>query len=96
MDNWTLGSVMVGLGLNWWQSILVVWGSRFISSLAMAVNSREGEVYHIGYPIVSRSVFGVYGAFYVVFARAVLAVVYYAIKLYVGSSFVVNMLTAGQ
>lgn len=96
MDNWTLGSVMVGIGLNWWQSILVVWGSQVISSLAMAVNSREGETYHIGYPIVSRSVFGVYGAFYVVVARAVLAVVYYAIKLYVGSSFVVNMLTAGK
>ena len=22
--NWTLGSTMVGIGLNWWQSILVV------------------------------------------------------------------------
>ena len=74
---------------------MVVFFSQLISSIAMAINSREGEVYHIGYPIVSRAVFGNYGAFYVVAARAVLAVVYYAIKLYVGSSFVVNMLTAG-
>lgn len=90
MDNWTLGSTMVGIGLNWWQSILVVFFSQLISSIAMAINSREGEVYHIGYPIVSRSVFGTYGAFYVVFARAVLAVVYYGIKLYIGSGFVVS------
>lgn len=62
----------------------------------MAFNSREGETYHIGYPLVCRSVFGIYGAYYVVAARAVLAVVYYAIKLYIGSSFVVNMLTAGK
>jgi NCS1 family nucleobase:cation symporter-1 len=71
---------MVGIGLNWWQSILVIFGSQMISSIFQALNSRCGAVYHIGYPVVSRSVFGMYGAYYVVFARAVLAVVYYAIK----------------
>jgi len=94
MDNWTLGSVMIGCGLNWWQSILIVFFSQLVSSIAMAINSRSGEVYHVGYPIISRAVFGTWGAYYVVFARAVLAIVYYAIKLYVGSSFVVVMLTA--
>ena len=80
MDNWTLGSTMVGIGLNWWQSILVIFGSQVISSIFQAINSRCGAVYHIGYPVVSRSVFGMYGAYFVVFSRAVLAVVYYAIK----------------
>ncbi|TFK50769.1 putative allantoin permease [Heliocybe sulcata] len=94
MDNWTLGSTMVGIGLNWWEALVVVFVSQMISSIAMAINSRSGEVYHLGYPVVSRSVFGMYGAYYVVIARAVMAVIYYAIKLYVGSSFVVNMLTA--
>jgi NCS1 family nucleobase:cation symporter-1 len=75
---------------------MVVFFSQVISSIAMAINSREGEVYHISYPIVSRAVFGIYGAYYVVTARMVLAVIYYAIKLYIGSSFVVNMLTAGN
>jgi nucleobase:cation symporter-1, NCS1 family len=96
MDNWTLGSVMIGCGLNWWQSILIVFFSQVVSSVAMAINSRSGEVYHVGYPIISRAVFGTWGAYYVVFARSVLAIVYYAIKLYIGSSFVVNMLTAGM
>jgi NCS1 family nucleobase:cation symporter-1 len=80
MDNWTLGSVMIGIGLNWWQSIVVIFVSQMISSIAMCINSRVGETYHIGYPIVCRSVFGLYGAYYTVAARAVLAVVYYAIK----------------
>ena len=87
---------MIGCGLNWWQSILIVFFSQVVSSIAMAINSRVGETYHIGYPIVSRAVFGTWGAYYVVFARSVLAIVYYAIKLYIGSSFVVNMLTAGK
>lgn len=59
----------------------------------MALNSRNGESYHVGYPIVARSVFGHYGAYYVVGARAILAIFWYAVKLYTGSSFVVVMMT---
>ena len=58
--NWTLGSTMVGIGLNWWQSILTIFLSQFISSLAMFFNSRCASVYHIGYPVVGRSVFGMW------------------------------------
>lgn len=61
-----LGSTMVGIGLNWWQSILTIFLSQFISSLAMFFNSRCASVYHIGYPIVGRSVYGMYGSFYFV------------------------------
>lgn len=80
MDNWTLGSTMIGIGLNWWQSILVVFAGELIAAVFKAINSRCGAVYHIGYPVVSRSVFGMYGAYYMVFARALLALLYYAIK----------------
>jgi NCS1 family nucleobase:cation symporter-1 len=56
--NWTLGSTMVGIGLNWWESIIVIFVSQLISSIAMFFNSRCASVYHIGYPVVARSVFG--------------------------------------
>ena len=78
--NWTLGSTMIGIGLNWWQSIIVIFLSQFISSLAMLFNSRCASVYHIGYPIVARSVFGLWGAYYYVGARAVLAIVWYSVQ----------------
>ncbi|KAH8881722.1 allantoin [Thozetella sp. PMI_491] len=90
--NWTLGSTMVGLGLNWWESILVIFASQFISSIAMFFNSRCASVYHLGYPVVARSVFGMWGSFYVVAARAMLAVIWYGIQLYSGASFVGVML----
>jgi nucleobase:cation symporter-1, NCS1 family len=73
--NWTLGSTMIGIGLNWWQSIIVIFVSQFISTVAMFFNSRCASVYHIGYPVVARSVFGMWGSFYVVAARAMLAVI---------------------
>jgi nucleobase:cation symporter-1, NCS1 family len=73
--NWTLGSTMIGIGLNWWQAIIVIFVSQFISTIAMFFNSRCASVYHIGYPVVARSVFGMWGSFYVVAARAMLAVI---------------------
>ena len=78
--NWTLGSTMVGIGLNWWESILVIFASQFISSIAMFFNSRCASVYHIGYPVVARSVFGMWGSFYVVAARAMLAIIWYGVQ----------------
>ena len=73
--NWTLGSAMIGIGLSWWQAIIVIFISQLISSIAMFFNSRAASVYHIGYPVVARSVFGMFGAFYYVGARALLAII---------------------
>lgn len=57
--NWTLGSTMVGLGLNWWEAIIVIFVSQVISSIAMFFNSRAASSYHLGYPVIARSCFGI-------------------------------------
>lgn len=80
MDNWTLGSSLIGVGLNWWQAIVAILIAQFIGASASALNSRCAETYHIGFPVVARSVFGMYGAYYAVGARAVLALIYYSLK----------------
>lgn len=67
---------MIGIGLNAWQAIVVIFVSQLISSIAMFFNSRAASVYHIGYPVVARSVFGMWGSYYFVGARAVLAIVW--------------------
>lgn len=90
--NWTLGATMVGIGLSWWEAIVVIFVSQVISSVAMFFNSRCASAYHIGYPVVARSVFGMWGSFYVVAARACLAIIWYGVQLYQGSSFVSVML----
>ncbi|KAF2230964.1 allantoin [Viridothelium virens] len=92
--NWTLGSTMIGIGLNWWQSILVIFLSQLISSVAMLFNSRCASVYHIGYPVVARSVFGMWGSYYYVGARAFLAVIWYSLQLYQGGALMGNALQA--
>ena len=57
IGNWTLGSTTVGIGLNWWESLLVIFASQLISSVAVFFNSRCASVSHIGHPVVARSVF---------------------------------------
>ncbi|KZF19513.1 putative allantoin permease [Xylona heveae TC161] len=92
--NWTLGSSMIGIGLNWWQSIVVIFISQMIASTAMLYNSKAASTYHIGYPCVARSVYGMWGSYYPVGARAVLAIIWYAVQLYTGASYLSNMLQA--
>ena len=92
--NWTLGATMIGIGLNWWQAILTIFLSQTISSIAMFFNSRCASIYHIGYPVVGRSVFGMWGSYYFVLARAALAIIWYGVQLYSGASLVANMLRA--
>lgn len=71
---------MIGIGLNWWQAIIVIFVSQTISTIAMIFNTRAASVYHIGYPAISRAVFGMYGSYYFVGARAVLAIVWYGVQ----------------
>ncbi|KAK4983220.1 hypothetical protein LTR66_008915 [Elasticomyces elasticus] len=92
--NWTLGSTMIGIGLNWWQAIIAIFLSQLISSVAMFFNSRCASVYHIGYPVVGRSVFGMWGSYYFVGVRAALAIIWYGVQLYSGAALLANMLRA--
>ncbi|BFZ63364.1 hypothetical protein YB2330_004486 [Saitoella coloradoensis] len=90
---WTLGASVVALGMSWWQSILAVMCSAIISGLMMAFNSRAAATYHIGYPVVARSSFGMYGHYWPVLARGVCAMLWVAVILYQGGAYVSTALT---
>lgn len=66
--------------MSWWQSIVVIFISQLIASVAIYFASRVGAIYHIGYPCVARSVFGMYGSYYYVAARAILAQIWYSVQ----------------
>lgn len=71
---------MIGIGLNWWQALIVIFVSQSISALVMAFNSRAATMYHVGYPAVCRMIFGFWASYYFVGSRAVLAAVWYGIQ----------------
>jgi len=80
VGNWTIGSSMIGIGLNWYQAIIVIFLSQLISSMAQFAAARVGSVYHIGFPVVARSVFGMWGALYFCGARAALAIIWFGVQ----------------
>jgi NCS1 family nucleobase:cation symporter-1 len=63
---------MVLDGLNWWQAWLCVWIGYFVAGCFVVSTGRIGAVYHISYPVVSRSSFGIWGGLWPVFNRTVM------------------------
>ena len=68
-----IASSMVQLGLSWWQAWICVWiGYGFVAPF-IAMNARPGAVFHITFPVVARTSFGVYGSLWCTFNRGAMA-----------------------
>ncbi|OCF32327.1 uridine permease [Kwoniella heveanensis CBS 569] len=84
--NWLGGGTFLTYGLSVWDGLLCNFFGYLLISLFMVVNGRAGSVYHVGFPVYCRSSFGVYGALWPVFNRALSACVWNG----------VNTVTGGQ
>lgn len=58
-----------------WESLACAFGGNCLIAVIITLNGRAGAVYHVGFPILNRSAFGVYGAWWPTFNRAVMAIV---------------------
>jgi len=58
-----------------WESLFCALGGQILIAIVITLNGRAGAIYHIGFPIVNRAAFGVYGAWWPTFNRAVMAIV---------------------
>jgi len=58
-----------------WESLICALGGQILIAIVITLNGRAGAIYHIGFPIVNRAAFGVYGAWWPTFNRAVMAIV---------------------
>lgn len=68
-----IASSMVQLGLSWWQAWVCVWiGYGFVAPF-IAMNARPGAVFHVTFPVVARTSFGVYGSLWCTFNRGAMA-----------------------
>lgn len=53
--------MIVVSGLSWWQSWLCVWLGYTIAACFVVMTGRIGATYHISFPVVTRSSFGIWG-----------------------------------
>ena len=83
---------MIVAGLSWWQAWLCVWFGYAIAACFVVLTGRIGAVYHIGFPVVGRSSFGIWGSLWPVFNRAAMACIWYGVQAYIGGHCVYIML----
>ncbi|KAL2165051.1 hypothetical protein VTH06DRAFT_347 [Thermothelomyces fergusii] len=92
INTWMIASSMIVGGLSWWQAWLCVWIGYTISGSFICMTARIGATYHIGFPVVSRSSFGIWGSLWPVFNRAAMACVWYGVQSYIGGHCVYLMI----
>lgn len=64
---------MVQLGLSWWQAWICVWLGYSVVAPFIVLNARPGAIFHVTFPVVARTSFGLYGSLWPVFNRGVMA-----------------------
>ncbi|KAA8906124.1 permease for cytosine/purines, uracil, thiamine, allantoin-domain-containing protein [Sphaerosporella brunnea] len=94
INTWMISSSMIVAGLSWWQSWLCVWIGYTIAACFIVSTGRIGATYHIGFPVVARSSFGIWGCLWPVFNRAAMACVWYGVQSWIGGNCVKLMVAS--
>lgn len=83
--NWYAASTGMAVGLSMWEAVACNLGGQLLAGLLMALNGRAGAVFRIPFPVLCRSSFGIYGAYWPTFNRAVMAIVWNGVNLVQGA-----------
>ncbi|KAJ5361322.1 hypothetical protein N7541_002166 [Penicillium brevicompactum] len=94
INTWMISSSMIVDGLSWWQSWICVWVGYFVAACFVCLTGRIGAVYHISFPVTARASFGIWGSFWPVLNRVVMAIIWYGVQSYIGGECVTLMIEA--
>ncbi|EJF57376.1 hypothetical protein DICSQDRAFT_69652 [Dichomitus squalens LYAD-421 SS1] len=94
INTWMIASSMIQLGLSWWQAWICVWLGYGLVAPFIVANARPGAIFHVTFPVVARTSFGVWGSLWCVFNRGAMACIWYGVQASIGGSCVLVMLRA--
>ena len=95
INTWMISSSMITeFGLSWWQSWICVWIGYSLAAGFVCLTGRIGATYHIGFPVVARSSFGIWGSLWPVFNRAAMACIWYGVQAWLGGNCVKIMISS--
>jgi NCS1 family nucleobase:cation symporter-1 len=84
VSNWQLGGALVASGLSVWQAMIsIILGKCIVAAVAIS-NGYVGAEWHIGFPVVSRYIWGVRGQFILLVQRIILSLVWFAVQSWTG------------
>ncbi|KUJ07643.1 NCS1 nucleoside transporter family protein [Mollisia scopiformis] len=84
ISTYLTGSSLIALGLTWWQAIISIVIGNILATIFVVLNSVPGAYYHIGFPVVNRYVWGMYGSAFVIWNRILLSLVWYGFQAWIG------------
>ncbi|KAI5306750.1 hypothetical protein KEM56_007306 [Ascosphaera pollenicola] len=61
ISTYMTGSSLVAMGMSWWEAFIAICVGNLIVTVLVILNSLPGAYYHIGFPVVNRSVWVWYG-----------------------------------
>ncbi|OCH85765.1 hypothetical protein OBBRIDRAFT_284732 [Obba rivulosa] len=96
INTWMIVSSMIQMpvGLSWWQAWLCVWIGYGVVAPFIVLNARPGAIFHVTFPVVARTSFGIWGSMWCVFNRAAMACIWYGVQASIGGTCVLVMLRA--
>ncbi|KIJ59374.1 hypothetical protein HYDPIDRAFT_162483 [Hydnomerulius pinastri MD-312] len=94
INTWMIVSSMIQLGMSWWQAWICVWLGYGIVTPFLVLNARPGAIFHVTFPVVNRTSFGVFGSMWCVFNRGAMACIWYGVQASIGGTCVLVMLRA--
>lgn len=94
LSNFQLGASLVSAGLAVWQAVIAIILGKIIIAAVAVSNGYVGAEWHIGFPVVSRYVFGIYGHYIMLVQRVILSLVWFAVQSWTGGLCVQNILAA--
>ncbi|BDB98026.1 NCS1 family nucleobase:cation symporter-1 [Saccharolobus caldissimus] len=93
IPSWTLASVGLVFGLNILQSIIIVFLGNLIVLIPMLIQSHGGARYGLAEPQLTRSRWGIYGALFPSWIRAVIGAGWWGIESYIITEAITAMYT---
>jgi NCS1 family nucleobase:cation symporter-1 len=94
ISTYQVGSSLIALGLKWWQAIIAIIVGNILATVFVVLNSMPGAYYNLGFPVVNRYVWGMYGSAFVIYNRILLSLVWYAVQAWIGGQCVFVCLEA--
>jgi len=88
VSTWAVGASFISLGATIRDALLVVFFANFLSAFVIVANGRAAARYHIGFPVLARAAFGIYGHYFVVVLRSMLGIIWAGINMYFTGQFI--------
>ncbi|KAI9739740.1 MAG: hypothetical protein M1834_006459 [Cirrosporium novae-zelandiae] len=88
VSTWSIGSSLIALGATVRDALLVVLFANTLSAIIIVLNGRAASRYHVGFPVLTRISFGMYGQYFSVILRSILGIIWGGVQMYFEGKFI--------